>query len=418
MTLAWKRALFAACSTAVIAAGASSANGTGPTVTSADARDQSTQLISRALDGGVPNGPSTNAVISNDKRYARAIAFESEASDLVGNDKDGVKDVFAVKRTGKIDNAGSAWKRGKTVLVSRTASGAAADGPSFSPAISGGFHWKPSCIAFLSSATNLVSGDTNGKVDAFLGGVSGGKPKRISLPGGKQAKENTSAVAVSGNCRKIAFVTGNDLYVANRRGGGVKKLDTKGAPADPSFSTGLRNDLVFGDKGGVYLSKKASGDPKLIAVGGKNPAYNDLKRKVVTYEKEKGSHQQIGYKDLGEKEQIVSSYKGTPGNDDSRDPVIGNAGYYVTFESDASNLGLNSLSRQGDDNGKPDAYLYTNVRDITLVQSVEEKAVPLDGGGENPSMSFYANYIVFDSPAPLNDDQGAHQIFMRYLGPV
>jgi hypothetical protein len=79
---------------------------------------------------------------------------------------------------------------------------------------------------------------------------------------------------------------------------------------------------------------------------------------------------------------------------------------------------VNALSRQGDNNGMPDSYLYTNVRDITLVQSVEEKAVPLDGGGENPSMSFYANYIVFDSPAPLNDDQGAHQIFMRYLGPV
>ena len=106
------------------------------------------------------------------------------------------------------------------------------------------------------------------------------------------------------------------------------------------------------------------------------------------------------------------------GDGDSRNPVIGNAGYYVTFESDASNLGLNALARVGDDNGMPDSYLYTNVRDITLVQSVVDKAVPLDGGGANPSMSFYANYIVFDSPAPLNDHGGAHQIYMRYLGPV
>jgi hypothetical protein len=49
---------------------------------------------------------------------------------------------------------------------------------------------------------------------------------------------------------------------------------------------------------------------------------------------------------------------------------------------------------------------------------VEEKAVPLPGGGQNPSMSFYANYIVFDSPAPMSNKDGAHQVYMRYLGPV
>ena len=57
-------------------------------------------------------------------------------------------------------------------------------------------------------------------------------------------------------------------------------------------------------------------------------------------------------------------------------------------------------------------------RDITLVQSVERKAVPVPGGGRNPSMSYYANYVVFDSPAPLGSTSGAPQIFMRYLGPV
>src|SRR3954468_2307235 len=259
MTLAFKRALFAATSTAIIAVSAATASGTGagPTVTSADARDQSTQLISRARDGGIPNGTPTNAVISDDKRYTRAIAFESEASDLVANDTDGVKDVFAVKRSGRIDNIVSDWKRGRTVLVSRTAGGAPADGPSFSPSISGGFHWGPGCIAFLSSATNLVRGDTNGKVDAFVGSVNGRKPRRISTPGGKQATKDTTAVAVSGNCRKIAFVTGNKLYVKSGKGK-PRRLRTHGAPADPSFSTGLRNDLVFGDKGGVYLSRNAS----------------------------------------------------------------------------------------------------------------------------------------------------------------
>ena len=58
------------------------------------------------------------------------------------------------------------------------------------------------------------------------------------------------------------------------------------------------------------------------------------------------------------------------------------------------------------------------MRNLTLVQSVREKAVPLPGGGQNPSMSYYANYIVFDSPAPIGARSGGHQIYMRYLGPV
>ena len=104
----------------------------------------------------MPNGPSTHAVISNDKRYARAIAFESEASDLVPGDTNGVKDVFAVLRTGHIDNFGAVWKPGRTVLLSRTARRRPANGPSFSPSIDGSFHWRPTCVGFLSAASNLV----------------------------------------------------------------------------------------------------------------------------------------------------------------------------------------------------------------------------------------------------------------------
>ena len=96
--------------------------------------------------------------------------------------------------------------------------------------------------------------------------------------------------------------------------------------------------------------------------------------------------------------------------------TLEHAGYYVTFQTDASNLGTNALGRTGDGNSRPDVYLYTNVRKLTLVQSVEQKAVPLPGGGQNPSASFYANYLVFDSPAPLGETQGAHQVYMRYLG--
>ena len=403
---------------------------------SAGSRPQ--QGISGLGEGDLPNGASTNPVISNDKRYARLIAFESEASNLVPGDVNGQKDVFAIQRAGPVGNNGSAWRPGRTILVSRTWSGQPADGPSFSAAVDGAFRHKPSCVAFLSAATNLVPGDTNAKVDAFVSRGPGGPPTRVSLPGGRQSSADTSQVAVSGDCSRIAFVTGGNLYV--RVKARRPRLLAAGA-SDPSFSTGLRNDLVFGGARGVYLSKGGTAEPRLVGPGGRNPGYNDIDRQVVTYEQNRGGHVQVVFRDLGGRAQVASSRDGVFGDADSRNPVIGNSGFYITFESDASNLGVNALGRASDTNGKPDVYLYTDTRDITLVQSVEEKAVPLPGGGQNPSMSFYGNYIVFDSPAPVGGalpgdqmpgdqlpfqevappEQGVeapHQIFMRYLGPA
>src|SRR4051812_28124608 len=73
---------------------------------------QNTLLISRAMGGGVPNGPSTNGVISNDRRWARAIAYQSEASNLVPGDTNGAGDVFVVRRDGVFANDGTQWFAG------------------------------------------------------------------------------------------------------------------------------------------------------------------------------------------------------------------------------------------------------------------------------------------------------------------
>jgi hypothetical protein len=414
---------------------------------------QHTILISRSVDGGTPNGPSANGVISNDRRWARYVAFESDASNLVRKDTNGQKDVFVVRRNGSFHNNGSPWRPGKTILISRGPAGPA-NGPSFSPALGGGFWNVPSCVAFLSSASNLVALDTNGKVDALVSRGPGRLPTRLLLPDGSQPAEDVTEVAVSGDCSRFAFVTGGRLYV--RAGKKVRRLKVKGTPADLSFSTGFTSDLVFTASRGVYLSRGGTKRPKLVGPGGRNPAFNDIhkpsprcKHRTVAYERRYKGHWQIVARRLGGRTRIVSRRRGSLGNGDSRDPVIGNAGCYVTFESEATNLGLNATRRKGDHNQATDIYLYTAVRRITLVQSVRNKAIPLQAGGRNPSMAFYANYILFDSAAPLRDQFRLEpwqfrslrksqyedplppptpnpsstplenrQIYMRYLGPV
>ena len=376
-------------------------------------RQVTTDLISRAADGGTPNGPSTGAVISGDRRYARLIAFESEATDLVRRDTNGQKDVFAVERTGSVGNDGSPWKGGDSVLVSHGPDGAPADGPSYGASVSGDFRHDAACVAFLSAATNLVPGDTNGKVDAFLVKKVGGDVKRVSpneIPG------DADSVSVSGDCSRVSATAGGKLYTSVG-GGTAKAVSTSGAAKDVSYAAGNSNALVYGAARGVWLSANGTSRGKLVAPGGQNPAMNDLKRRTIVYEKRVGRRMQIGYRDLGKRERIISSRGRRRGNGSSRNPTIANSGFFAIFESDASNLSISPAGNAGDRNRKPDSYLFTDSRDVTILESVERNGVPLPGGGAHPSMNYYANYFVFDSPAPLGG-RGAHQVFLRYVGGV
>jgi hypothetical protein len=422
------------------------------------------------------NGHSSHPVISQDRRYSTILAFESEASDLVAGDTNGLKDIFIVRRNGDTrDNTGVEWRQGPTELVSKGLGGAPANGPSWSAAIDGGFPQPrdkptyPKCVAFLSDASNLVAGDTNGVTDAFISRGPGQTIERVSLPGGRQSAAPATEVTVSIDCTHIGYVAAGKLHVRYRNAlkpSQAKKMSSRarakaqryrnvafnlpGTAAGASFSTGQTDDLVVAADPGVYLIKDGVKRPRLVAPGGRNPTYNDVKCRVVAYETTAGGHTQVGWRFLGavptrfkrsdasvschalnkSGEQIASKNRsGHVGNGASTDPSIGNSGFYITFQSDASNLGVNSLGRTGDPNGRTDVYLYTAVRDLTLVQSVEEKAVPLIGGGSNPSTSWYANYVFFDTPIgghaglPLGirgpvDGGVVQQIFMRYLGPV
>lgn len=423
------------------------------------------------------NGDSSHPVISQDRRYSTILAFESDASDLVPGDENGLKDIFMIRRAGRADNVGSAWQQGGTELVSKGLGGAPANGRSWGAAIDGGFPepgnkpTHPKCVAFLSEASNLVAGDTNGVTDAFVSRGPGRSVERVSLPGGAQGSAPVTAISVSIDCTHFAYVTDGRLHVRYRqtippskrkrmkrraRAAAERPRDiafnVPGASA-PSFSTGQTDDLVVAGDAGVYLINDGTKRPALVAPGGRNPTYNDVKCRVVAYETGAGGHTQVAWRFLGAApskysrsaasvscnaldkagEQVASkNQSGHLGNGNSTDPSIGNSGFYITFQSDASNLGVNALGRTGDPNRATDVYLYTAVRDITLVQSVEEKAVPLDGGGTNPSTSWYANYVFFDTPVggeaglPLGlggltgggGRDPVQQILMRYLGPV
>jgi Tol biopolymer transport system component len=150
-----------------------------------------TERVSVTSHGGQSNGDSGSPTISNDGRY---VAFYSSASNLVAGDTNDVPDVFLHDR-----------KTGVTSRVSLSSGGRQGNGLSLEAAISGnGRH-----IAFLSEASNLVAGDTNGVLDVFVRDLRKGKTLRISVSSAeRQANDLSSGPVISFNGRYAAFVSG------------------------------------------------------------------------------------------------------------------------------------------------------------------------------------------------------------------
>ena len=109
-----------------------------------------TERVSLNSSGAEGNGLSWYSSISSD---GRIVTFQSDASNLVGGDTNSITDVFAHDRT-----------TGITERVTVDSSGAQANAQSRYPALSA----DGQVVAFESTATNLVAGDTNGDDDAFV----------------------------------------------------------------------------------------------------------------------------------------------------------------------------------------------------------------------------------------------------------
>jgi Tol biopolymer transport system component len=116
--------------------------------------------------GAQANGESRVSAISGNGRY---VVFESDATNLVAGDNNGVTDVFVRDLTA-----------GTTKRVSVIDNGAQANGASFalgSTTISD----DGRIVVFESDATNLVTGDTNGTGDVFVRNTVDNTTDRLSI---------------------------------------------------------------------------------------------------------------------------------------------------------------------------------------------------------------------------------------------
>ncbi len=217
-----------------------------------DRQTGQTQRVSVASDGAPGNDSSLESVISADGRF---VAFRSYASNLVAGDTNGVPDVFVHDR-----------QTGTTELVSKNSDGIVGNASASPPAISGDGRY----IAFSSAASNLVSGDTDGAYDVFLydrttqqlqevtaGANSDSSWPSLSADGRFLAFTSTASNLVSGDSNGA-----NDVFVYDLISNSIERAsvtsdgtEANGASSQPSISADGRyvsfrsvaSNLVVGD---------------------------------------------------------------------------------------------------------------------------------------------------------------------------
>jgi Tol biopolymer transport system component len=317
----------------------------------------------------------------------RFAAFASSATNLVPGDTNGVDDVFIRDR-----------QSGTTQRVSVRTGGGQGDGFSFSPAISS----EGRFVAFASSATDLVPGDTNNQVDIFVRDRWRGITQRVSVrTGGGQSNGSSVDPALSMNGRFVAFASSatnlvpgdtngvDDVFIRDRQSGTTQRV-----------SVGRNGAQGNGDSGVAAMS--AEGQFVVFGSNASNLVPGDTNDMTDVFIRDRQS---------GTTRRVSVRTDGGQGNDSSSAPALSANGRFVAFDSSASNL------VPGDTNGQQDVFVRD--RRTGTTQRVSVKTGGNQGNNISfgtPALSANGRFVAFNSEASNlvpGDTNFAIDVFVR-----
>jgi ELWxxDGT repeat protein len=291
--------------------------------------------VSTDASGSQGNSGSFKPVFSPD---GSKVAFDSNASNLVSGDTNSAADIFVKDLV-----------TGTITRVSTDASGSQGNSGSFKPV----FSPDGSKVAFDSNASNLVSGDTNGRGDVFVKDLVTGTITRVSTDAsGGQGNSGSLFPVFSPDGSKVAFSSNASNLVSGDWN---------------SQSDVFVKDLVTGTI--ARVSTDASGGQGNS--GSYSPVFSPDGSKVAFYSEasnlvsgDTNSQSDVFVKDLvtGTITRVSTDASGGQGNSSSLIPVFSPDGSKVAFSSNASNL------VSGDTNSQSDVF----VASLGFVLSVVE----------------------------------------------
>jgi Tol biopolymer transport system component len=292
---------------------------------------------------------------------------------------------------------------GVTERVSVGPGGAAADNDAVLPAISGDGRY----VAFWSSASTLVAGDTNGTSDVFVRDRSTGVTERVSV----DSRERQSAGAEADGVLDTNFgppaITPDGRYVA--------------------FASSATN-LVKGDKNNavdIFLRDRVAGTTeRLTAVGRKTVANAESSFPAISPDARFVAFQSFADnlvpgdtnftsdvflldRQAGTVARVSVTSTGEQATNASRNPTITPDGRFVAFESDA-------LLVPGEvEDSAADVYLRDVQAGTTEAISGGSESVGHSGGPKiTPDGRFVAFHSWDDGLVP-GDDNNSYDVFVR-----
>ncbi|MDI6844046.1 MAG: Ig-like domain-containing protein [Anaerosomatales bacterium] len=283
--------------------------------------------------------------------------------------------------------------------ISVSSSGDQGNGGSYDPSISADGRYA----AFCSDASNLVAGDTNGKLDVFVRDLATGTTTRVSVSSsGEEGNDYSNTPSISADGRYVTFYSFASNLVSD---------DTN------SVHDVFVRDLASGETTRVSVSSSGvqgnsySYDPS-ISADGRYVAFYSHARNLVP--DDTNGADDIFVRDLatGTTTRVSVSSSGEEGNGDSYDPCISADGRYVAFYSSASNLVA------GDTNGKQDIFVRDLATGTTTRVSVSSSGEEGNGDSYDPCISADGRYAAFHSYASnlvAGDTNGTVDIFVRDL---
>ena len=373
----------------------------------------------------------------------RFVAFSSHATNLVASDTNGAADVFVRDRDhdedGILDETddgtGSAEQR--TIRVSLATNDAQANAGSNGAAMSSDGRF----VAFLSGATNLVTGDSNFATDAFVRDRDTDEDGIFDEPGdvetvrvnvstaGDQATEGvTGGLDISGDGRQVAFVTparleptvdtttcaGNDqcwdVYVHDRDTDFDSDFDEAGNISTKVMNTAL--DGSMGQGASIALDLSPSGRYVAFVTRAGNLPGGPTSGAVYVRDRDTdtdGAMDEAGQFALDP----VSVNGGGALVGTAVAPSISDDGRYVAFGSDAALVAE-------DLNGAYDVYVRDRNTDTTTLESLSDDgsqaAFP---GVAEADLSGDGQWLAFQSSDPAFHPDGnpfeQEQVYLRDL---
>jgi Tol biopolymer transport system component len=348
-----------------------------------------TTRVSVATGGGQANFDSFDPSISADGRY---VAFTSNATNLVSGDTNGDWDIFVHDR-----------QTGQTTRVSVATGGGQANLASLDPSISADGRY----VAFVSAATNLVSGDTNNFQDIFVHDRQTGQTTRVSVASdGTQANGHSYDPSISADGRYVAFASLASNLVSG---------DTNGAwdVFVHDRQTGETTRVSVASDGTQAIGFFFGSSPS-ISADGRYVAFDSWATNLVSGDTNDKPDVFVHDRQTGQTTRVSVSSDGTQANNGANYPSISADGRYVAFESSSTNL------VSGDTNSVTDIFVHDRQTGQTTRVSVSSDGTQANEGpgwsGKNSSISADGRYVAFHSYADnlvSGDTNSATDIFVH-----